>query len=77
MFDAGLLDLDLPGMDGVSLARVLRARGFSAPLLAVTARSDMDAETQALEAGFSSFLRKPVDGDSLARALASVLPTAH
>ena len=76
-FDAGLLDLDLPGMDGVSLARVLRARGFSAPLLAVTARSDMDAETQALEAGFSSFLRKPVDGDTLARALASALPAAH
>src|SRR5690606_5453 len=46
-FDAALLDLDLPGVDGLALARMLRAQGFHAPLLAVTARSDADAESQA------------------------------
>ncbi|MEO6154667.1 MAG: two-component regulator propeller domain-containing protein [Thermomonas sp.] len=73
-FDAALLDLDLPGMDGLALARMLRAQGFNAPLLAVTARSDAGAEVQALEAGFNEFLRKPVTGAVLAKALAKLLP---
>lgn len=68
-FDAALLDLDLPGMDGLALARLLRDRGFAMPLLAVTARSDADAEAQANAAGFDAFLRKPVTGAALARAL--------
>ena len=69
-FDAALLDLDLPGLDGIALARMLRAQGFVAPLLAVTARSDADAETLARAAGFDDFLRKPVTGAQLAEALA-------
>ena len=68
-FDAALLDLDLPGMDGLALARLLRQRGVAMPLLAVTARSDADAEAQALAAGFDAFLRKPVTGAALATAL--------
>ncbi len=75
-FDAALLDLDLPGMDGLALARALRERGFSAPLLAVTARSDGDAETQARAAGFDGFLRKPVTGELLAQALEALLVEA-
>jgi len=73
-FDAALLDLDLPGMDGLALARTLRAQGFAAPLLAVTARSDAEAETLALAAGFDHFLRKPVTGVMLAHALRGVVP---
>ena len=68
-FDAALLDLDLPGMDGLALARALRESGFAAPLLAVTARADAEAEAQARAAGFDGFLRKPVTGAMLARAL--------
>ncbi|MEF9977514.1 MAG: two-component regulator propeller domain-containing protein [Thermomonas sp.] len=74
-FDAALLDLDLPAMDGLALARMLRAQGHGFPLLAVTARSDGDAEVQAKAAGFDGFLRKPVTGAMLAQALAS-LPVA-
>ncbi len=71
-FDVALLDLDLPGMDGLALARALRAQRFSAPLLAVSARSDSDAEAQARAAGFSGFLRKPVTSDTLALVLQSL-----
>src|SRR5690606_23631687 len=39
-FDMALLDLDLPGITGLALASQLRAGGFDAPLLAVTARAD-------------------------------------
>ena len=75
-FDAALLDLDLPGMDGLALASALRGRGFTAPLLAVTARSDGDAETQARAAGFDGFLRKPVTGEMLAQALEALMAEA-
>ncbi len=78
-FDIALLDLDLPGLDGLALARQLRAQAFAAPLLAVTARADADAEPLARAAGFDAFLRKPVTGDLLADAIARAMaqPRAH
>jgi len=69
-----LLDLDLPGLDGLALARQLRAQGFAAPLLAVTARADADAEPLARAAGFEGFLRKPLTGGMLATAIEALLP---
>jgi signal transduction histidine kinase/ActR/RegA family two-component response regulator len=72
-FDAALLDLDLPGMDGLSLAKALRAQGYAGPLLAVTARSDASAEQETRAAGFDGFLRKPVTGLMLADALLACL----
>ncbi len=72
-FDLGLLDLDLPGIDGLALARQLRAQGFAQPLLAVTARADADAEPLARAAGFDGFLRKPLTGAMLADAMAQAL----
>ncbi|MDG2519048.1 ligand-binding sensor domain-containing protein [Lysobacter soli] len=71
-FDAALLDLDLPGMDGLALASHLRMQGFDRPLLAITARADADAEPQAMAAGFQGFLRKPVTGAMLAALLQGV-----
>ncbi|MHB8912851.1 MAG: hybrid sensor histidine kinase/response regulator, partial [Lysobacter sp.] len=68
-FDLALLDLDLPGMDGFALARQLRAQGFDAPLIALTARADADAEPLSMAAGFDRFLRKPVTGAMLAELL--------
>lgn len=68
-FDVGLLDLDLPGIDGIALARQLRQMGWKMPLLAVTARADAAAEAEAMQAGFDAFVRKPVTGVLLAEAL--------
>ncbi|MEO6104205.1 MAG: ATP-binding protein, partial [Pseudoxanthomonas sp.] len=73
VFDIALLDLDLPGLDGLALARQLRAQGFTAPMLAVTARADADAATLARAAGFDGFLRKPVTGEMLGEAIANVM----
>jgi len=75
-FDAALLDLDLPGIDGLALAQLMRQKGFAGPLVAVTARTDADAEAAAADAGFDGFLRKPVTGTMLAQALAGVLPAS-
>ena len=72
-FDLGLLDLDLPGIDGLALARQLRAQGFTQPLIAVTARADADAEPLARAAGFDAFLRKPLTGAMLTQGIKEVL----
>ncbi|AXK71371.1 response regulator [Lysobacter sp. TY2-98] len=69
-FDIGLLDLDLPGLDGFALARQLRAHGFTSPLVAVTARADAESEPRARDAGFDGFMRKPVTGAQLGAMLA-------
>ena len=73
-FDVGLLDLDLPGLDGVELAGHLRNQGHALPLIAVTARTDVDLGERLLAAGMQGFLRKPVTGALLAEAIARVLP---
>lgn len=72
-FDLALLDLDLPGLDGLALARQLRAGGFAGRLLAVTARADPEAEPMARAAGFEGFLRKPVTGAMLDEAIRTLM----
>ncbi|GAB3104087.1 ATP-binding protein [Lysobacter terrae] len=73
-FDAALLDLDLPGMDGLALARQLRIQGFAAPLIAVTARADAGAEPDAFDAGFDYFIRKPMTLAMLSALLERAVP---
>jgi len=75
-FDAALLDLDLPGVDGFQIARLIRQRehdGQRMPIIAVTARSGSEDELRAQAAGMDGFLRKPLSGEQLAEALAKVI----
>ncbi len=75
-FDLALIDLDLPGMDGLALARHLRMQTFTRPMVAVTARADAEAESQSREAGFDAFLRKPLTGDMLAEVIDAMMARA-
>ena len=80
-FDVALVDLDLPGINGFQWARLAhrQVQAASLPLIAITARSDGDEEALAREAGMIGFLRKPLSGAQLARALDAALaqrPTA-
>ncbi len=74
-FDAALVDLDLPGLDGFQWAGLVRSRaqGRRLPMIAITARSGGDEESRAYAAGMDGFLRKPLHGEQLAQALAAVL----
>ena len=73
-YDAALLDLDLPGVNGLDLARLIRARDIDIPLLAITARADADAEPDTRMAGMHGFLRKPVTGEMLRDAIEAITP---
>jgi CheY-like chemotaxis protein len=71
-FDMILLDLDLPGMDGCTLAGMLRARGLDIPMLAVTASSRGDEEQRIRAAGMDALLRKPVLPEVLSEVMEKV-----
>ncbi|EIL91224.1 hybrid sensor histidine kinase/response regulator [Rhodanobacter spathiphylli] len=78
-FDAVLLDLDLPGVDGFQIARLIRQREHRQqhlPIIAVTARSGNKDEAMARDAGMDGFLRKPLTGEQLSQALARVIGPA-
>jgi len=76
-FDLMLLDLDLPGIDGLQLARMIRAGAKGElPLIAVTARSVGDEDAQVRAAGMNGLLRKPVTAALLRGAISDVMQTA-
>ncbi|WP_158883065.1 ATP-binding protein [Rhodanobacter sp. L36] len=79
-FDAVLLDLDLPGVDGFQIARLIRQREPKEermPIVAVTARSGSEDEIAARVAGMDGFLRKPLSGEQLAAMLAKVVQSGE
>ena len=70
--DVILLDLKLPGMDGIAVLGELRARGIGARVLVLTSGNDPSQVSLALRSGASGFLYKDVDPDALVRAIRSV-----
>ena len=70
--DVILLDLKLPGLDGIAVLTELRARAIGARVLVLTSGNDPAQVTRALQAGASGFLYKDVDPDALIRAIRAV-----
>ena len=70
--DVILLDLKLPGLDGIAVLTELRARGIGARVLVLTSGNDPAQVSRAVQAGASGFLYKDVDPDALIRAIRAV-----
>ena len=64
-----LSDINMPGMDGLSLLREIKTRRPELPVMMVTAYGDDERRRQATEAGALQFLSKPVDFDLLKEEL--------
>ncbi len=75
-YDALVLDLGLPGDDGMTWLRRWRARGFAAPVLILTAREQVDDRIAGLDAGADDYLIKPISVDELAARLRALLRRA-
>lgn len=58
-FDAIVLDLRLPGKDGIEFLRELRAAGGTTPVLILTARGSIEERVAGLETGADDYLTKP------------------
>jgi FixJ family two-component response regulator len=73
-----ILDVRMPGLDGLALQHRLATQGLRVPIVFITALASEDEESRALDGGAVAFLRKPVDKSSLVRVLDAVLePSGH
>lgn len=71
--DLMLLDIGLPGMNGIELAKRIRRLGVNTPILMLTARDDVDSKVHALDYGADDYLAKPFDmAELLARVRAHI-----
>lgn len=70
-YDCLLLDLGLPGEDGMSVLRKLRAGGFPGAILIVTARDQVSDRVTGLDSGADDFVIKPFDLNELAARIRS------
>lgn len=60
-YDLIVLDIGLPGLDGIAVLHALRKRGGRTPVLMLTARSNIEDRVSALDVGADDYLPKPFD----------------
>lgn len=72
-FDAVVSDIGMPEMDGYALIRQIRQQGKAIPAIALTAYAGEGDQQQALHNGFQQHLAKPVEPDTLVRAIQALL----
>lgn len=72
--DCILLDLHMPGMDGLEVQAHLGLAGRRLPIVIITGQDQPEARGRALAAGAATYLLKPVDGETLLAAIAAALP---
>jgi len=76
--DLVVLDLMLPGVDGLEVAKRVRASGHRMPILMLTARSETKDVVSGFESGADDYLRKPFEIPELLSRIAALLKrTAH
>ncbi len=75
-YDLAIIDLGLPGLDGLEVVKTLRAKGKSLPILVLTARAHWRDRVAGLEAGADDYLGKPFVADELLARVAALLRRA-
>ncbi|MBS0968927.1 two-component system response regulator QseB [Chimaeribacter arupi] len=76
-YDAVILDLSLPGLDGMALLREWRAAGQDTPVLILTARDALDQRVAGLQAGADDYLCKPFALVEVAARLQALIRRRH
>ena len=71
--DLLVLDLGLPGLDGVAVCRRLRDKGLALPILMLTARDGLDDRVAGLDAGADDYLVKPFAPEELSARVRALL----
>ena len=71
--DAIVLDVTMPGVDGLAVTRRIRAKGLRVPILLLTARDAVHERIAGLDAGADDYLVKPFDIDELSARVRALL----
>jgi len=72
-FDLVICDLRMPGCDGLSLLQHLRSSGNPIPVIILTAYGDVDSYLEAMNAGATEYLNKPVKSEELIQVVRNCL----
>jgi DNA-binding response OmpR family regulator len=76
-FAMAVIDVGLPGADGLTLVRRLRSAGKTLPTLILTARCTLTDKVKALDLGADDFLSKPFEGAELAARCRALMRRSH
>ena len=71
-YDAVVLDMMLPGMDGCDLVHEMRRQGVSVPVLLLTARTSTEDKVRGLDAGADDYMTKPFEAPELLARLRAI-----
>lgn len=72
-YDCILLDLNLPGIDGITISNKLRAQNITTPILMVTAKHQLDDKLIGFEAGADDYISKPFNLEELTARIKAVV----
>lgn len=72
-YDAAILDIMLPGKDGLAILKDARAKGCLIPVLLLTAKSEVEDRVRGLEGGADYYLTKPFDGQELLAVMKTIV----
>lgn len=76
-YDVVILDLGLPGMDGLDILKTWRTSGQDVPVLVLTARDAISQRVEGLNLGADDYLGKPFDLDEVAARLRALVRRRH
>lgn len=71
-YDAAILDIMMPKMDGITVLKTLRQRGNPIPVIMLTAKAEVDDKVLGLDSGANDYLTKPFDTRELLARLRAV-----
>ncbi len=76
-YDAAILDIMMPKMDGITVLKKLRASGNTTPILMLTAKSEVDDKVLGLDSGANDYLTKPFDSKELLARIRAMTRGQH
>ena len=76
-YDAAILDVMMPKMDGIQVLKKIREKGITIPVLMLTAKSEIEDKVEGLDSGANDYLTKPFDTRELLARLRAMTRTTQ
>lgn len=76
-YDAAILDIMMPKMDGITVLKKVREKGITTPILMLTAKSEVDDIVTGLDSGANDYLTKPFDTKELLARIRAMIRGNH